>query len=94
MSSTIEISQTTTLPNDQIRSAVDQVFDELKQKYTLTGSWKNPALFIISGEGIMGRLEIFDRSVAVTITLGGILAAFSKMIESQIQENLRNHLAP
>jgi putative polyhydroxyalkanoate system protein len=94
MASTIKISQPTTLPNDQIRSAVDQVFAELSQKYTLTGKWKNDKDFIISGEGIIGRLEIFEESVEVMVTLGGILGAFSKMIESQIQENLRNHLAP
>jgi len=94
MASTIKISQPTTLPNDQIRSAVDQVFNELIQKYTLTGYWKNEKLFVINGEGIIGRLEIFEKSVEVTVTLGGILGAFSKMIESQIRENLRNNLAP
>jgi putative polyhydroxyalkanoate system protein len=94
MASTVAISQPTTIPVDRIRSSVDKVFDELKQKYTLVGEWKNDKLFVISGEQIIGRLEIVGRSVEVTITLGWMLSAFSKMIESQVQETLRNHLAP
>lgn len=94
MASIIEISQPTALSHNQVRTAVDNVFKDLSSKYTLTGEWRSDRLFIINGQWITVRLEILESSVEVTISLSGMLSSFSKMIESQVRENLRIHLAP
>jgi len=93
MATTIELSQQTTLPTNKVRSAVSDVFDELKTKYTLTGSWESDSLFIISGEGFVGRLEVLQDGVSLSLSLSGMLSLFSGMIESQLKDTLADKLS-
>ena len=92
MTKTISIFQPTMLTNDKIRAAVDDVFDELKTKYTMTGHWKDDRLFIILGEGITGELRIFQDNVCLSLTLGWMLGVFSKAIEFQLRKTLEEKL--
>ena len=94
MASTVEISQATNLSPEQVHDAVDQVFADLKKKYTIDGNWQSTSLFVLKGQGIIGRLEIRPGCVDVSITLSGLLASFRAIIEGQIRQQLSDKLAP
>lgn len=93
MAKTIEISQKTTLSPDQARHAVSDIATELTGKYTLSGGWQGTENYVISGQGIIGRLTICDGSVDVKITVSGVLCPFAQIIEDNVQQKLSTHLA-
>jgi len=92
MSRKISISQKTLLSPVDIRKAVDDIFADLTDRYTLKGKWRGEKTFIISGEGISGDLTISNGSVDVKMIVCGALSAFIQIIETQVRQKLRIHL--
>lgn len=77
---------------EEAKKTAEQIADELKNKYNLDGSWQGNTLKF-AGSGVKGQLEVDDKEVRVSISLGMLLKAFKGKIQGEIDKNLEKLFA-
>ena len=75
----------------EARRRVDEIADELCNKYGLNSSWAGDDLKI-SGSGINGCIAVAEQSVDVEVKLGFALSMMSSVIRTSIEDALESHL--
>jgi len=92
MAMTISISHKTGKSLDDITAALDGIFAELSDRYNITGHWKNPRLFVLSGQSIEGSVSVVEGGVELALTVGGLLAPFTPTIEKAVRDEIEKRL--
>ena len=85
--SDIKVRRNHDFPHDVARKAAERMAADLKERFSLVGSWKGNALHF-SGSGINGVLRLEPKAVEIDAKLGLMLALMKPAIEASIHENL------
>ena len=92
MAKTITIQQSHTLGRDVACHRVAAWQETVRQKYSVTATWRAPtlegALLAELGGKVAGWLWVRESDVCIQLTLGGIAGLFASKIESGLREQL------
>ena len=92
MAKTVTISHSTSKDIVTTKRSLDEVFEDLKSRYNIEGSWESDKLFVLSGPGLEGSVSIMDSTVQIDLSLGLLLGSFSEIIEHNIKKELEEKL--
>lgn len=77
---------------DEARRRVDQIADEICERFDLTPNWHGDELRV-SGPGVSGHIALAERSIEVIVRLSLALTLFKGTIRSAIEEAMDHHLS-
>lgn len=89
--SDIDIRHDHSLPQDQVRQAIEEAAHKLTERFGARSAWDGDRL-TFSGSGVDGVIELLPQQVRVTATLGFLLSAMKGMVESEIRRVLSERL--
>jgi putative polyhydroxyalkanoate system protein len=91
-SSTLRIKRQHSLGVEEARRRIDQVADELGGKLKLTSEWDGDHLRV-RGQGISGRILVFEDSVEVHVHVGLAMLMLREPIRAAIEGSIDEYIA-
>jgi putative polyhydroxyalkanoate system protein len=89
----IDIKRTHSLENSIVKTKIDALALEIKEKYSLKSKWENDTHMIITGTGIKkGSIDIDSGKVHVAIDLSFAASMLKGKIETKINAILDKEL--
>ena len=77
---------------DEARRRVDQIADEICERFDLTSEWHGDDLHF-SGSGVSGHIALDECSIEVTVKLSLALTLFKGTIQSAVEAALDHHVS-
>jgi putative polyhydroxyalkanoate system protein len=90
----IQIHRAHTLGADKAHEVAQQWADKAQTKFDLKCHWRDPCVLEFSRPGVTGQVTVAADHFALTAELGFLFKSFAKTIESAIDKNLDELLAP
>jgi putative polyhydroxyalkanoate system protein len=89
----IEISKKHNFSKEEARTKVDQVANDLKDKYGLKTSWESEDLLKFSRTGAKGQISLEEGAVTVKLDLSMVLSALKTKAEQRINAKLNEEFS-
>ena len=87
---TVKLSHPNTLPVEDAKKKISDVFAPYSSKFGLKQHWEGDKL-MLSGSGLDGHAHVGEKSIDVEVKLGLAASVFKGRIESGIKEELEKH---
>ncbi len=88
----MKITRQHALSIEEARRRIDRVADELGGKLKLTSVWEGDHLRV-HGQGVSGRILVFEDSVEVHVNLGLTMLMLREPIRTAIENSIDEYIA-
>ncbi|HJU07825.1 MAG TPA: polyhydroxyalkanoic acid system family protein [Rhodanobacteraceae bacterium] len=88
----IDITRRHQLGSERARAIVEQIVEELSQRFPLHGAWEGDR-FLIRRGGVDGEIAVGENEVRVRARLGLMYGMLKGTIEDEIRHQLDRHFA-
>ncbi|MCR8923618.1 polyhydroxyalkanoic acid system family protein [Dasania sp. GY-MA-18] len=91
--STVTINHPHQLDADTLKTKIESLTGEIKQRYGVTANWNSDSQADISAPGVTGSIDVSDNNIAITIELNMMLSMMAGKIEEDITKYLAKNFA-
>ncbi|MGI9343851.1 MAG: polyhydroxyalkanoic acid system family protein [Gammaproteobacteria bacterium] len=88
----IQITQPFSMPHDELRAGLDQLADKLGQQYQLDCDWQSDECLSFRRTGAEGEVNIGEREIELSVSLGMLMSAFKGTIEKEIKDFIDEYI--
>ena len=82
----ISVKKAYTMPKEELMVEVKKLITDLESKFQLSCRWESESCISFTRTGAKGKLEIADKELHLSMSLGMMLKMFKGKIESEINQ--------
>ncbi len=90
--STVKVSHAHSLDNDELKTRVSEIADELGQHFKLESHWQDDSTIKFKRAGVSGTLTLSETQVDVNMKLGVMLGALKGPITKELKAQMEKRL--